>query len=360
MERTKLRALVEDVDQFIGIDHHKRTSYVTIKDPQGEVIKRGGVVTSRASVIDFLNTPGDRENKGAPRRMAVIECGRAYRPMYEWLSDEVDEVLLAHPGALKLISETVYKDDKIDSGKLTDLLMLGMIPEAYAASEEAWERRMIVRHRVMLVGMQTGVKNRIHVIADLFPEALPRRPEVSDLFGKLGLDWLRRIDIPATERWRLDELLDLLEHLKAKIAKSDAAVRGIVRQDPRCGLLKTMPGIGDFFSALIVAEVDDIGRFPSAGHFASYTGLVPGKDASGSTVRSGGIHKQGNEYLRWAFVEAAMPAMNSNLALKNIYDRIRARRGKQAGPNVAKCAIARRLSEIAYHVLKEMRPYENR
>jgi len=83
-------------------------------------------------------------------------------------------------------------------------------------------------------------------------------------------------------------------------------------------------------------------------------------DSSGSKDRSGRLHKQGNAYLRWAFVEAAIPAMSSNLALKQAYDRIRSKRGAKAGPNIAKCAVARRLAEIAYHVLKGMRPYEDR
>lgn len=359
MKNTTIRALVEDIDQFIGIDHHKKTSYITIKDPQGEIIKRGGVMTSRASMSDFINIPRE-DNERAPRRMAVLECGRAYRPVYKWLKDEVDEVLLAHPGSLKIISETVYKDDKIDSGKLVDLLMLGMIPEAYPASDEAWERRMILRHRVMLVRMQTGVKNRIHVVVDLFPEALPKRPEVTDIFGKVGMDWLRRLDIPHSERWRLDELLDLLEYLKAKIAKSDSLVRRIVNEDERCKLLKTMPGISDFFSALTMAEVDDIHRFPSAGEFVSYTGLVPRKNTSAGKDHGGGIHKRGNAFLRWAFVEAALPATKSNLSLKNFYDRICARKGKDEGPNIAKCAVARKLAEIAYRMLIEERAYEDR
>jgi transposase len=219
---------------------------------------------------------------------------------------------------------------------------------------------MILRHRVMLVRIQTTIKNRIHVIADLHPDALPRKPEVSDLFGKLGLDWLRRVDLPRPERWRLDELLELLEQLKVRISNSESLIRKIAKQDNRCSLLKTIPGIGDFFSALIVAEVDDIGRFPSAKHFVSYIGLVPRMDKSGSTERGGGLHKQGNAYLRWAFVEAAPHAANSNLSLNDLYDRICARRGKKAGPNIAKCAVARRLAEIAYSVLKEGRPYENR
>lgn len=359
MSQFRVKALVDGYDQFIGVDNHKKTCHVTIKEPQGEIIRRGGIVTTRASVVDYLRTAIDRQ-ADPPRRIAVLEAGRAYRPMYGWLSQEVDRVLLAHPGTLKIISDTVYKDDSIDSGKLTDLLMLGMIPEAHAASDVAWERRMVMRHRVALVRMASGLKNRIHVVADLNPDALPKKPDVTDLFGKVGLQWLHELELAPLERWRLDEMLGLLGEIKTRIAASDAVVRRIVKEDARCGLLKSIPGIGDFFSALIVAEVDDISRFPSAGRFVSYMGLVPGRDSSGGIDRASRIHKQGNAYLRWAFVEAAVPAIKSNLALKNHYDRIRAKRSAKAGPNIAKCAVGRKLAEIAYSILKEERPYEER
>jgi hypothetical protein len=75
--------------------------------------------------------------------IAVFEAGRCYRPMYRWLSDMVETVVLAHPGGLKIISDTVYKDDKLDSEKLADLLMLGIVPEAHVASEEAWSPKYL-------------------------------------------------------------------------------------------------------------------------------------------------------------------------------------------------------------------------
>lgn len=360
--KTNVRALVDGYDHFIGIDHHKRTSYVTIKDREGEIVKKGGIVSTKASIADFIEAiPCDGDDLEVPRRIAVIECGRTYRPMYRWLSEIVDDVVLAHPGGLKIISDTVYKDDKIDSGKLSDLLMLGMIPEAHAASDEAWERRMVLRHRIMLVKMQTEVKNRIHVVVDLHPDALPRRPDVTDMFGKLGTAWLESLKIPDSDRRRLDELLEILEFLGAMIKKSDSLVRKMVREDKTCSLLKTTPGIGDFYAALIAAEIDDIDRFRGPKNFVSYTGLVPGRDSSGGKESSGSIHKRGNKYLRWALVEAAIPATRSDLALKNKYDSVVARKGGgKDAKKLAKVAVAGKLAWIVYRVLKDRRPYEIR
>lgn len=354
---TKVKALVDGVDQFIGIDHHKKTSYITIKDRQGEIIKRGNIDTRPDALSAFLK---DGTQEEGAVRVAVLESGRTYRPMWRWLSEEVDEVVLAHPGGLKIISDTVYKDDKLDSGKLADLLMLGMIPRAHAASEEAWERRLTLRHRMMLVRMQVKVKNIMHMTVDLYPDVFPRKPEMTDMFGKQGISWLMKLQIPRDDRRRLDELLEFWEFLETKIRKSDSLVRKIVKEDERCQWLMTIPGIGYFFAALIVAEVDDINRFPSPKHFVSYIGLVPRRDKSGEVDRGGKMHKRGNRFLRWALVEAAIPATRSNLALKNKYDRISARKGRKKGRNIAKVAIANKLAWIVYAILKEERPYEIR
>lgn len=349
-----VKALVDGVDEFIGIDHHKHRCQVMVKDRHGRVLREGKIPTQREALERFL---GDRN--GAVR-LAVFEAGPRYRPLYRWLSELVDKTVMGNPGRLKIISQTAYKDDEIDAEKLTDLGMLGMVPEAYACSDQAWDRRQLLRQRAALVKMQTTVKNRIHALVDLHPDASPERPQATDLFGQLGMEWLRRLELPAADRKRLDQLLEVYEFLHRQIQRSDGEVRRIVKSDVRCQWLATMPGIGDFFAALIMAEVDDVKRFKDSKHFVSYTGLVPGRDRSDEVEHHRKLHKRGSKWIRWALVEAAIPATKSNLALKALYDRVCRKKGPIGGPNVAKVAVARKLAEIAYRLLVEGRPYEKR
>jgi len=350
----QVKALVDGVDEFIGIDHHKRRSEVIIKGRDGQVVKRGNIPTSKEALSDLL---GEAHGKV---RLAVFEAGPRYRPMWRWLGELVDQVVMANPGRLKIISQTAYKDDRIDAGKLADLGMLGMVPEAYACTDEAWDRRQLLRQRAALVRMQTAIKNRIHALVDLHPDAEPPRLEASDLFGKLGMAWLEKLELPRADRKRLDQLLEVYEFLHGQIAHSDAAVRKIVRSDVHCQWLATVPGIGDFFAALIMAEVDQVDRFPDSKHFVSYTGLVPGRDKSDQVDRPRRMHKQGSKWLRWALVEAAVPATRTNLALKSLYDRICRKKGLRDGPNLAKVAVANKLAQVVYRLLVEQRPYEER
>ncbi len=120
--------------------------------------------------------------------------------------------------------------------------------------------------------------------------------------------------------------------------------------------LKSIPGIGAFFSVLIRYEVGDMARFRSAGKFAAYTGLVPSTYASGERLYHGKITRQGNRYLRWAFIEAVTPATRVSPELRAFHERIARKNGKKA----ARVATARKLAEIVWHVWTEQRFYEVR
>ena len=108
--------------------------------------------------------------------------------------------------------------------------------------------------------------------------------------------------------------------------------------------LEQIPGIGPFIAGLLVAEIGDIRRFPTAKHLASYTGLVPSLYASGEHRWSGPITKQGSSVLRWALVQAAHRAALSP-RFQDYYLRQRARHG--AGK--ATVALARKLATIVYY-----------
>lgn len=69
----------------------------------------------------------------------------------------------------------------------------------------------------------------------------------------------------------------------------------------------------------------------------------------------GKIISGGNKWLRWAFVEAIGPAVATHPQLREQYERL-----KPHGTNKARVAIARKLSTIAFQLLRERRPYEQR
>ena len=118
--------------------------------------------------------------------------------------------------------------------------------------------------------------------------------------------------------------------------------------------LQTVPGIGPKVAQALVAEIGiDMSRFPSAGHLASWAGLVPGKNESAGRNRSAKTNKA-NHYLKAVLVEAAQAVGHTrDTHLANQYHRLAARRGKKR----AAVAIAHAILVIAYHIIKRGTTY---
>jgi transposase len=228
-----------------------------------------------------------------------------------------------------------------------------LIPEAYAPSKEGRAVRRVLRQRMFFVRLQTMVKNRIHALLSQHAIVLP---DVTDLYGKAGLAWLHQLTLPSPDGQLLRDDLNLLATLREQIMSTDRLIAQLAVGDKIVTWLASLPGIGPFFSVLIRYEVDDMTRFRAANKFVRYTGLIPSTYASNRRVYHGPLTKQGNRWLRWAFIEAVGPAIRTSSSLRRYYDRIKIRRGVHD----ARVCTARKLAELAWTVWTEQRCYESR
>ncbi len=331
---------------YVGVDHHTKTSHVTVIDENGEVVRRKEIPSNGDDVrkaLDDFNEP----------IKAVLEAGYNWGKMYDWLDDVVDEVVLAHPAKVRAIAEARIKNDKIDSHTLAHLLRADLIPEAYACPADVRATKRVLRQRMFLVEIQTMLKNRMHALIHQYDL---EKPAVKDIFGAAGTRWLKGLALPDPDGSILEEDLLLLGEVSERIASTEGLIKELSNGDQAVGWLKSIPGIGDFFSVLIRYEVGDMARFRTARKFAAYTGLIPSTYASGDRLYHGKITKQGNKYLRWAFIEAVTPATRVSPSLRAFYERIARKNGKKD----ARVATARKLAEIVWHVWTEQRFYEVR
>jgi len=333
---------------YIGVDYHNRYSYIAVKDLEGRVERRGSVSNEKGEVQQFV----------APCRpgRAVLEATRNWGVMYDWLEEVLDGVVLAHPLKVRAIAEARIKTDKISADILCDLLRTNLLPEAYVPGRETREAKNVLRHRLFFVRMQTMIKGRIHTIIDRHPEVAAQAPDVTDLFGATGTRWLRQVVLPGQDNRLLASAIELLEVVKQKISESNEIVKELALNDERVRLLRSIPGLGPFFSVVAANEIDNVARFSDEKKLCAYAGLVPSTHSSGGKTFHGRITKTGNKWLRWAFVEAVPPAIKHDADLFAYYQRLKVRKGN----NAAKVATARRLMTVAYRVLKQERLYQRR
>lgn len=335
-------------ENYVGIDYHKKYSHVTAVDPQGQVIMSRRIDNDVELFREFFNSLGGKSR-------AVLEASRTWGVMYDLLEglDEVESVSLAHPLKVRAIAEAKIKTDKIDAETLAQLLRANLIPAAHIPCRETRSIKEMIRQRVFLVRMRTRLKNRIHVLLDRLRIPLPA---VSDLFGQRGLRYLRGLCLSGVDQEILQEDLKLLEVFNGLIREAEKQIHCLTKGDEKVRRLQSIPGLGPILAAVVGAEIDEIERFSSPSKLASYAGLVPSTYASGGKTWHGRLVPWCNKWLRWAFVEAAWVAVRNSAYCRGYYARVKQRKGA----HTAAVALARRLSEIVWHVLTEKRKYEER
>ena len=111
--------------------------------------------------------------------------------------------------------------------------------------------------------------------------------------------------------------------------------------------LAEIPGVSPKLAMAIIAETGlDMTRFPTAGHLVSWAGLAPVARQSGPRNRKP-KKGQGDAYLKGYCTQAANGAARTSTFLG---ERLR-RLSKRLGGNRAKCAVARSILVIIWHLL---------
>lgn len=332
---------------FIGVDHHKQASQLTVLSEDGRELKTGRVLNLRRVLERFL--------QGCHPFTAVLEAGRSSSVMADLLRELGGEVKMANALQVKAIAQARIKTDKRDSRTLAHLLRAELIPEIYQRGEANRQAQRVLRARAYWVSKQTEIKNKIRALLAQQTEEI--RQEVDKrrdgLFSGRGLECLRRLPVEGPDKMVLDDLVQGYQETQGHIQTSDGWVGKLYGELEEAARIDTIPGFATTLSVLAVVEIADVKRFSSPAHLHSYAGVIPSTYASGERTYHGRITKQGSAWLRWAALEAVYPAIKKDLALRVLYNRL----AKRKGPNAAKIAVARRLLTIIYRILTEKRTY---
>ena len=84
-----------------------------------------------------------------------------------------------------------------------------------------------------------------------------------------GRGWLAELDLPAASREIVTDCLAVIDGLAPVTGRIDGELHARAKADPRVKVLRTLPGVGEFTALMMLAEIGDITRFPSARKLAS-------------------------------------------------------------------------------------------
>lgn len=332
---------MSNANAYIGVDLHKNTCYITIMDKEGDVKKQTEISTDASEVRDFF-----KEHKEAK---VAVESTMNWMPFYENLESLGCDVSLSNPLMTKAIAAARIKNDKVDSKILADLLRTNLLPKAYIQPREIRDLKELVRQRIGYVELRTKIKNQIHSV--LFKTNT--KYDFSNLYGKAGMEFLRKLELRNIYRKELDRYLKTLESLDCQIEELSGTIMKEAEADYDCQLLMTIPGVSFFTALTIKSEIGDIGRFHSAAKLCSYAGLIPSTYASADKIRTGRITKRGSKWLRKVLIDSITSGSRRESKISVFYKKLK----KNKGTGKAKVAAARKLCSVIFAMLSDKQPF---
>ena len=257
---------------------------------------------------------------------------------------------LANPAKIEQYNGIKHANDKDDAFHLAELQRLNILPKAHVYDPELRPVRDLLRRRTNLVHQRTAL---LLSFKSLYARTTGQRLDLSDAKKMEPKEAPKLYTHPANQLIAQVQA----EHIGAlgkSIHRLEQAVLGCAREIPIYEKLLTLPGIGRILAMTITMEVGDIKRFASDGDFASYCRMVDAKRMSNGKCKAENNQKCGNQYLAWAFVEAANFARRYDEQCRRWYDRKAAKTSKI----IATKALGCKLAKAAWHVMSQCTDYD--
>ena len=153
-----------------------------------------------------------------------------------------------------------------------------------------------------------GQENELRGLLKVFGIRLPSRVG----HGAFDAELRDRVSSDEMLACALVPMLDARTVLYKTYLKLDNAVRGLVRIDPVCRRLMSIPGVGPVTALTFKAAVDDPSRFKSSRTVAAHFGLTPRRFQSGELDNPGHISRAGDADVRSALYVAAHSLLTRN------------------------------------------------
>lgn len=324
---------------FIGIDVHLRSWHVCIRS-QFKEVKSFTMDPNPYQLHQYL-----QRHFGDIPCLICYEAGCTGFTAYRTFKVLGYNCLVIHPADVPSThKEKLQKSDPIDCRKLARELEKGSLSPIYIPSEAAEAFKHFIRYRGTLVKDLTRTKNRIKQFLIIQGKTIPIAYQ-SRYWSRKLFCWLTSIrfaHVVSNIQWQ--SLLRTYETQQSQLADLVKEINIFIASHPQLSELywrvRSAPGIGFVSAITIIAEVDQMSRFPEGGKFTSYAGLIPTIQGSGSRQVQKGLTPRCNRRLRKVFIEAAWTAIRKDPGLHKRFYSYRQRMHS----NKAITAIARHLA----------------
>jgi len=222
-----------------------------------------------------------------------------------WMAEWGVDCQVVAPSLIPRAPGRRVKTDRNDARQLSKLYGSGLLTVVNAPSEEEEGVRGLVRYRGQITQDMTRTKNR--VLKHLSRLGV-RYTEGKRNWTHKHRQWLAKLTLAPTDSLVLASHLRTLAHLECEREAIDEEIEKIASTAAyaeKVAWLTCLKGIAQYSAMVLITEIGDIHRFPTAPQIMSYFGLVPSEHSTGLTRHTGPITKTGNRRARWILGQAA-------------------------------------------------------
>jgi len=317
-----------------ALDVHKDTVVACSRRVVGSKMERE-VRTFATTTSGLLALSEWLSSRGATH-IAMEATGVYWRPVWNILSDGEFQLILANAKHVRNVPGR--KTDVNDATWLADLLAHGLIRASFVPDMATQEQRGLLRTRKQLSRERTSHVQRLQ--RTLEEANIKLDSAISDVVGTSGRAMIEAMIAGEIDPAKLASLAHprmkvapakLAEALRGRVTKHhrfllrlhlkqiDALDNAIAEIDkeveanldpfrPFIPILTSMPGIAELSARVILAEIGtDMGRFATARHLISWSGLCPKNDESAGKRRSTRMRK-GAPWLKTTLIQCAWAA----------------------------------------------------
>ncbi len=304
----------------IGIDPHKATHTAVAIDESETVLGEFTVPADRYQTKKLMDWAAELNGDG--RLWAVESAGGLGYLLSQQLvayGEQVVDVPAVLASRVRVLSSG--KSDKNDPNDARSVAIAALRQPGLAVvrrEDHTQVLRMLAKRHIELTSLPTQAVCRLHaMLAVLKPGGMRRRLSAKGASRMLGA--MRTLDAVGEQRrfaarTHLGDIRRLDKDIKANkvlirraVAAADTTVTDIY-------------GVGPIVAVFLIGYTGDIGRFPSADHYAAYNGTAPIEYSSGGKKRHR-LSMRGNRKLNHAIHMAAVTQIRFPTSGRVYYDR---------------------------------------
>lgn len=385
---------------YIGIDIAKKNHEASIIDSSGKSLSKSISFPNSTKGIEkfnnFISEFGVTTNNCI---IGMEATGHYWISLFSYIIDLGFTCYVINPiqsDAFRKMYVRQTKNDSVDSFIIAQIMRFGEFSISNFSDENTFALRNLTRYRFAIVDECSDWKRKLVAILDqVFPEysslfsniygvaskeLLSKYPLPEDMLsipaeelgnllckcskGRLGMNKAEEIQSCARESFgikfakrsfsfQIKQIISQISFLEEQLKEIEIEISCLL--EDICPVITTITGIGSVLGASIVSEIGNIYRFERANQLVAYAGLDTRVKQSGDfSATNTKLSKRGSPYLRRSIWLAATVAAFKDPALSIYYQGLRAR-GKAHGTAIG--AVARKLTNIIFAVLRDQKPY---